>query len=49
MASYGGAELVAAHITGSELPGYAPAFAPDRFNDADYLQKLPGLIASGQI
>ena len=49
MASYGGAELVTAHVTGGELPDYAPAFAPDRFSDDEYLRKLPGLIASGQI
>jgi glycine/D-amino acid oxidase-like deaminating enzyme len=42
MASAATSELVAAHITGSELPGYAAAFHPARFEDEAYLEKIEG-------
>ena len=49
MASYAGGELAAAHVLGNALPDYACAFDARRFSNAEYLEKLPGLIASGQI
>jgi len=49
MASYAGAELVTAHMLGLKLPDYAAAFSATRFKDADYMAKLAGLSASGQI
>ena len=49
MASYAGGELAAAHVTGNSLPDYAPAFEASRFSNPEYLEKLPGLVASGQI
>jgi len=36
MASQAGADLLAAHIAGSDLPGYAPAFALSRYDDLAY-------------
>jgi sarcosine oxidase, subunit beta len=40
MASQGAAELLAAHLTGGELPPWAPAFAPQRFEDPAYRERL---------
>jgi glycine/D-amino acid oxidase-like deaminating enzyme len=40
MASQGAAELLAAHVTGGELPPYAAAFAPDRYDDPAYRAML---------
>jgi glycine/D-amino acid oxidase-like deaminating enzyme len=40
MASAATAELVALHITGEELPEYAGAFHPARFDDPEYVVKL---------
>jgi sarcosine oxidase subunit beta len=42
MASAATAELVAAYITSSDLPGYAPAFHPARFDDPEYLARTVG-------
>lgn len=42
MASQAGADLLAAHIAGSELPGYAPAFALSRYDDPAYRALLEG-------
>jgi glycine/D-amino acid oxidase-like deaminating enzyme len=39
MASAATAELVAAHLMSSDLPGYAPAFHPARFDDPEYLAR----------
>lgn len=50
MASQAGGELIAAHITGSELPGYAPAFLLDRYHDPAYQKLLAAWDAtSGQL
>ncbi len=49
MASYAGGELAAAHVMGDALPDYAPAFEASRFSNPEYLEKLSGLVASGQI
>ena len=40
MASAATSELVASHITGAELPGYASAFHPARFENEEYLAKI---------
>jgi hypothetical protein len=39
MAGCAGGELVAAHVTGSALPDYAPAFALARYDDPDYVRR----------
>jgi glycine/D-amino acid oxidase-like deaminating enzyme len=49
MASSATAELVAAHITGSTLPDYAPAFTLDRYRDPEYLRKLDQWEGDGQL
>ena len=40
MASQAGADLLAAHITGDELPGYAAAMALGRYEDPAYRKLL---------
>ena len=40
MASQAGADLLAAHITGSELPSYAGAMALSRYDDPEYRKLL---------
>ena len=42
MASQAGADLLAAHIAGSALPAYAPAFALGRYDDPAYRALLEG-------
>ncbi len=50
MASQAGADLLAAHITGGELPGYAAAMALSRYEDAGYRRLLEGWDAGmGQL
>jgi glycine/D-amino acid oxidase-like deaminating enzyme len=49
MASCAGGELVAAHVTGSALPDYAPAFALSRYQDPGYLARIEACQATGQI
>lgn len=50
MASQAGGELIAAHITGSELPGYAPAFLLNRYQEPAYQKLLANWDAtSGQL
>ena len=50
MASQAGGELIAAHITGGELPGYAPAFQLSRYDDPAYQKRLQNWnAASGQL
>ena len=49
MASCAGGELVAAHVTGSALPDYAPAFALSRYDDPAYIQRIEACSATGQI
>jgi len=36
MAALGGAELLSTHMTGNELPAYAPAFHLSRYDDPEY-------------
>jgi glycine/D-amino acid oxidase-like deaminating enzyme len=40
MASQAGADLLAAHITGGDLPGYAAAMALSRYGDPEYRKLL---------
>jgi len=50
MASQAAAELVAAHVLGGPLPGYAAAFLPERFDDPAYRRKLAAADArQGQL
>ncbi len=50
MAATGAGELLAAHITGSELPHYAPAFHLERYQDPAYQQLLSSWSAiAGQL
>jgi glycine/D-amino acid oxidase-like deaminating enzyme len=49
MASSAAGDLLAAHIAGSSLPSYAPAFALSRYEDPEYMRLLAGWDGSGQI
>ena len=49
MAACGAGELLAAHLTGSKLPHYAPAFALERYEDSGYQKLLESWCESGQL
>jgi glycine/D-amino acid oxidase-like deaminating enzyme len=49
MSACGVGELLAAHVTGVELPPYAPAFHPSRYEDPEYLKQLETWQESGQL
>jgi sarcosine oxidase, subunit beta len=50
MGSQAAAELLAAHITGSKLPDYAPMFQLERYQDPNYQKLLARLMeSSGQL
>jgi glycine/D-amino acid oxidase-like deaminating enzyme len=49
MASCAGGDLLARHITQSALPGYAPAFALSRYEDAAYCATLATWGDDGQL
>ena len=49
MAACGAGELLAAHVTDSKLPHYAPAFALERYEDPEYEKLLQNWGESGQI
>ena len=49
MAAMGSGELLAQHVVGKELPGYAAAFRPDRYADPAYQTLLETWDASGQL
>jgi len=49
MASPAAGELLAAHVTGSALPRYAPAFALERYQDPEYQKLLENWGATGQL
>lgn len=49
MASPASGELLAAYLTGSTLPHYAPAFHLNRYEDPAYQQLLENWGASGQL
>jgi glycine/D-amino acid oxidase-like deaminating enzyme len=45
LASLGAAELLGAHVAGAALPPYAPELALARYQDRDYLDRLPEIPA----
>jgi glycine/D-amino acid oxidase-like deaminating enzyme len=49
MAGAAAGELLAAHVTGSELPDYAPWFLLERYDDPEYCELLEHWDASGQL
>jgi glycine/D-amino acid oxidase-like deaminating enzyme len=49
MSACGAGELLAAHITGTELPSYAPAFQLSRYTDSEYTKGLVSWSESGQL
>jgi glycine/D-amino acid oxidase-like deaminating enzyme len=49
MAACGAGELLAAHLTGSTLPHYAPAFSLGRYEDTAYQKLLETWGESGQL
>ncbi len=49
MVAAGGAELLADYLTGSTLPAYAPAFAPERYADPAYLARISQADDGGQL
>lgn len=49
MAACAAGELLAAHVTGAALPGYAPAFDIARYNDPAYLAALERWGGDGQL
>lgn len=49
MSACGVGELLAAHVTGGELPSYANAFALSRYDDPEYQKKLENWGDSGQL
>lgn len=49
MSACGVGELLAAHVTGAELPSYAKAFKLARYNDPDYAKQLENWGTSGQL
>lgn len=49
MAAPAAGELLAAHVTGSPLPGYAPAFLLERYADPAYQALLENWGATGQL
>lgn len=49
MSACGVGELLARHVTGAELPAYAPAFVLSRYDDPDYRNKLENWNESGQL
>jgi glycine/D-amino acid oxidase-like deaminating enzyme len=49
MSACGVGELLAAHVTGTSLPAYASAFAPQRYEDPDYQHTLENWEDAGQL
>jgi hypothetical protein len=49
MAACGAGELLAAHVSGTRLPHYAPAFALQRYQDPAYQRLLEHWDQTGQI
>jgi len=49
MASSAGGELLAVHLTGGDLPTYAPAFSLARYDDPEYQNLLDNWGESGQL
>ena len=49
MSACGAGELLAAHVTGRDLPMYAPVFALSRYEDSEYTKQLENWSESGQL
>lgn len=49
MAACAAGELLALHLTDAELPGYAPAFSLERYQDAEYMKIIQDSQHSGQL
>jgi glycine/D-amino acid oxidase-like deaminating enzyme len=49
MAACGVGQLLAAHVTGTKLPWYAPAFKLTRYDDPVYQKRLEHWGDSGQL
>ncbi|HET9915245.1 MAG TPA: FAD-binding oxidoreductase, partial [Anaerolineales bacterium] len=49
MSACGVGELLAAHVTGTELPSYAKAFTLSRYDDLDYTNSLENWSDTGQL
>ena len=49
MVATGSGELLAAHVTGNELPSYAPWFLLERYERPDYQKLLEDWDESGQL
>ena len=49
MSACGAGDLLAAHVTGTALPSYAPAFQLSRYEDGDYTKRLEHWEESGQL
>lgn len=49
MSACGVGDLIAAHVTGAELPNYSGAFELSRYDDPEYQRKLENWEDSGQL
>jgi glycine/D-amino acid oxidase-like deaminating enzyme len=49
MSACGAGELLAAHVAGTGLPSYAPAFQLSRYTDSEYTKQLDHWSESGQL
>ncbi len=49
MMSMAAGDLLAAHIAGTALPGYASAFAPSRYDDPAYVKRLADWPEDGEL
>lgn len=49
MSSCAAGEMLAAHMAGTDLPRYAPAFSLDRYADSEYQTRLADWDTSGQL
>lgn len=49
MAAAGAGDLLARHISGRDIPSYAPAFLLSRYDDPSYLSQLTEPTPSGQL
>jgi hypothetical protein len=49
MAAPAAGEMIAAQIVGASLPDYAPAFAPNRYDDPAYLRRVAEWGSTGQL
>jgi glycine/D-amino acid oxidase-like deaminating enzyme len=49
MAASAAGDLIAAYISGSDLPAYAPSFSLERYNDPNYLRALEAWKDTGQL